>query len=57
MASMVDRSKGLDAKIASAGGLAPYWIAGQERARLDGEAHYDRLIDPATGRVIAEVSR
>ena len=51
--TLVEKAKALDAQIAAAGGLGPFWIADQHARRDRGESYYTRLIDPATGEVVA----
>lgn len=55
--SAIETAKALDAKIAAAGGLAAYWTAEQAKAKAAGKRSYSRLIDPVSGKVVAEVTR
>ena len=55
MGSMVERAKRLDAEIRAAGGLRAYWEREQRTRAALGLPFYTRLIDPATGEVVASI--
>ena len=52
--TLVEKARALDAQIEAAGGLGPFWIEDQKARRDRGEPYYARLVDPATGELIAE---
>ena len=53
--SMVEKAPALDAEIEAAGGLAEFWLQRQRDALARGERYYQRLVDPVTDEVIAEL--
>jgi len=52
--TLVEKARALDAQIAAAGGLGPFWIAHEKAKRDRGEPYYTRLVDPATDEIVAE---